>query len=73
MYMYVLYMRGLSLSWPQGYRTNQIRIWPFEKRNNHTTRPSYVDRADDPNKTVIQWYCIMLIEMVTVRTSCVCV
>lgn len=37
-----------------GYRTNQIRIWPFEKRNNHTTRPSYVDRADDPNKTLLQ-------------------
>lgn len=34
-----------------GFSKNQIRIWPFERRSNHTTRPG---NCDTPQKTITE-------------------
>ena len=36
----------------QGHAATSIRIWPFERRSNYTYRPSFVERPDDPKRTV---------------------
>jgi len=37
-----------------GYPKSQVRVWPFERRTNNTTRPSFVEKPEDPTKTVFQ-------------------
>ena len=38
----------------QGYTRPRVRVWPFEKRNNGTVRPTFVDQPNDMKKTVRQ-------------------
>ena len=36
----------------QGYPVDHIRMWPLEKRNNNTTRPTPIEMADNFGKSV---------------------
>ena len=40
------------ICWLQGYPSECIRVWPFEKRSNNTTRPGYLEKLDDSKITV---------------------
>ena len=43
----------LHVFYVQGYTPDCIRVWPFEKRSNNTTRPGYLEKLDDPTITVM--------------------
>ncbi|CAI8053204.1 Ubiquitin carboxyl-terminal hydrolase 7 [Geodia barretti] len=43
-----------SLATMMGYPSECIRVWPFEKRSNNTTRPGYLEKLDDSKITLFQ-------------------
>ncbi|XP_065899368.1 ubiquitin carboxyl-terminal hydrolase 7-like isoform X2 [Dysidea avara] len=42
----------ISLAKQMGYPVDHIRMWPLEKRNNNTTRPTPVEMTDNLGKSV---------------------